>query len=659
MNHSYTQIQETFQRGKVLINYITAGYPTIETTVSTLLELQALGTDIIEIGVPFTDPVADGPTIQMANNVALKNGVTLPIIFKLIAEARQQGVTVPIILMGYYNVFYQYGMERLAIQSQKIGVNGFIIVDLPPEIDPDYYRLCQKYDRCLVPLVSLLTPIETMEKLVKFATGFIYCISVTGITGTRNNIDPRLTLLLEKLRKITRIPLAVGFGISNSEQAGNIWNMADGIIMGSSVIKNIQELKPFLTPFKLVKDTLEVNQLIDYDGSGVELGGGIGGDSHLITTNNCYLPEILRHAHLDLSKQFRSIISDVEFQQEYQALLKNYVGRPSPLYFAKNLTEAIGGAKIWLKREDLNYTGSHKINNAIGQALLAKKMGKTCIIAETGAGQHGIATATACCLLDLGCKIYMGAKDVIRQQKNVERIKLLGAELISVESGSKTLRAAINMALQDWISQLDTTHYLIGSAIGAEPYPEIVTTFQSVIGREARQQFQEATSKLPDYVLACVGGGSNAIGIFHDFINDMDVSLVGVEAGGDGNNNAASITNGSLGVLHGTKTFLLQDQHGQIEATHSISAGLDYPGIGPHHAELFTTKRASYVTITDREAVDAFKLLMKKEGLIAALESSHAVAYAIKLAKTLDREKNILVNLSGRGDKDIDTINKL
>ncbi|GBD23394.1 Tryptophan synthase beta chain [bacterium HR29] len=371
-----------------------------------------------------------------------------------------------------------------------------------------------------------------------------------------------------------------------------------------------------------------------------------------------YIPETLVAAHEELEAAYLEAKEDPSFQQEYEELLRTYVGRPTPLYFARRLTEECGGARIWLKREDLAHTGAHKINNALGQALLAKRLGKRRIIAETGAGQHGVATATACAMLGLECVVYMGSEDVRRQSLNVFRMKMLGATVVPVESGSRTLKDAINEAMRDWVTNVRTTHYVIGSAIGPHPFPTIVRDFQSVIGREARAQMLEQAGKLPDAAVACVGGGSNAIGLFHPFLDDP-VRLVGVEAAGEGlrsGKHAASLVAGRPGVLHGTKTYLLQDEWGQILPTHSISAGLDYPGVGPEHAWLKTSERAEYVAVDDRQALEGFLALTRTEGIIPALEPAHAVYWAIQLARELGPGRDILIGLSGRGDKDMHTV---
>ena len=372
-----------------------------------------------------------------------------------------------------------------------------------------------------------------------------------------------------------------------------------------------------------------------------------------------FVPETLMYALEELEEVYRKAQGDAEFAEELDNLTRTYVGRPTPLYHAENLSRKLGGAQIYLKREDLSHTGAHKINNAVGQGLLAKRMGKQRIIAETGAGQHGVATATVCAMLEQECIVYMGEEDIRRQSLNVFRMRLLGAEVRPVSSGSRTLKDAINEAIRDWVTNVETTHYLIGSVVGPHPYPMMVRDFQSIIGREAREQMLEAAGRLPDYAIACVGGGSNAIGLFHEFIADDAVKLIGVEAGGagvDGDEHAATLVAGEPGVLHGSLSYLLQDSDGQVMETHSISAGLDYPGVGPEHSWLKATERAVYVSVTDSEAIEGFQLLCRTEGIIPALEPAHAIAYVARLAPTLPKDQTILIGLSGRGDKDIDTV---
>ncbi|MED2182348.1 tryptophan synthase subunit beta [Bacillus wiedmannii] len=374
-----------------------------------------------------------------------------------------------------------------------------------------------------------------------------------------------------------------------------------------------------------------------------------------------YVPETLMQSVLELEETYKEAMQDEGFQKELNHYLKTYVGRETPLYFAENMTKYCGGAKIYLKREDLNHTGAHKINNTIGQALLAVRMGKKKVVAETGAGQHGVATATVCALLGLECVIFMGEEDVRRQKLNVFRMELLGAKVESVAAGSGTLKDAVNEALRYWVSHVHDAHYIMGSVLGPHPFPQIVRDFQSVIGKETKKQYEALEGKLPEAVVACIGGGSNAMGMFYPFVHDEEVALYGVEAAGKGvhtEKHAATLTKGSVGVLHGSMMYLLQNEEGQIQEAHSISAGLDYPGVGPEHSLLKDIGRVSYHSITDEEALEAFQLLTKKEGIIPALESSHAVAYALKLAPQMKKDEGLVICLSGRGDKDVESIKR-
>ena len=394
------------------------------------------------------------------------------------------------------------------------------------------------------------------------------------------------------------------------------------------------------------------NASVDYNAMPDEYGhfGPYGGK---------FASETLMQALDELREKYYKVKNDEEFQKRFDSDLAHYVGRPSPLYHAERLSREIGGAQIYLKREDLNHTGAHKINNTIGQALLAQSMGKTRIIAETGAGQHGVASATVAARFGMECVVYMGAEDIVRQAPNVYRMKLLGAKVVPVESGSKTLKDALNEAMRDWVTNVDNTFYIIGTVAGPHPYPEMVRDFQTIIGREAKQQFEDQVGGLPDALVACVGGGSNAIGLFHPFLENESVAIYGVEGGGFGlesGKHAAPLCDGKPGVLHGNRTYLIEDEDGQITETHSISAGLDYPGVGPEHAWLKDIGRVNYTIATDDEALEAFHTLTQVEGIIPALESSHAVAYAMKLAAEMSSDQSIIVNLSGRGDKDINTI---
>ncbi len=372
-----------------------------------------------------------------------------------------------------------------------------------------------------------------------------------------------------------------------------------------------------------------------------------------------YVSETLMPLIIEVEKEYEKVKSDPKFLDEFNFYLENYVGRPSPLFYAKRITEDLGGPKIYFKRDELNHTGAHKINNCMGQILLAKRMGKKRIIAETGAGQHGVATATVCALFGLPCVVYMGEKDIERQSPNVFRMKLLGAEIISVATGSKSLKDAMNEALRDWVTNVKDTFYIIGTAAGPHPYPSMVRDFQSVIGKEVRKQLKDLEGRSPDLLMACIGGGSNALGLFHEFLDDSNVEMIAVEAAGHGintNKHAASLTGGKPGVLHGNKTYLLQSESGQIQEAHSISAGLDYPGIGPEHSFLFEQKRVKYMSATDKEALEAFQYCCKLEGIIPALEPAHALSVLKKIAKNYDKNKIIVMNMCGRGDKDIFTI---
>ena len=399
----------------------------------------------------------------------------------------------------------------------------------------------------------------------------------------------------------------------------------------------------------------EVKDKIDYSAMPDERG-------HFGVYGGIFASETLMQALDELKEAYEKSMNDKAFQAEFDADLAHYVGRPSPLYYAERLSRETGGAQIYLKREDLNHTGAHKINNTIGQALLAKAMGKKRVIAETGAGQHGVATATVAARFGMECVVYMGQEDIVRQAPNVYRMKLLGAEVIPVSSGSKTLKDALNEAMRDWVTNVDDTFYIIGTVAGPHPYPAMVRDFQAIIGREARQQMQDQTGRLPDALVACIGGGSNAIGLFHSFLADESVEMYGVEAAGKGletGKHAAPLCAGQPGVLHGNRTYLMEDKDGQIIETHSISAGLDYPGVGPEHAWLKDIGRVNYVAATDEEALKAFHQLTRVEGIIPALESSHAIAYGVKQAAQMSPDQNIIINLSGRGDKDINTIAKI
>ncbi|CAG8449117.1 7105_t:CDS:10 [Acaulospora colombiana] len=626
-----TLLSQVFQKchekkRPVFVAFVTAGYPDPEETVDILLGLEEGGADIIEFGFPFTDPLADGPVIQESNNVALKHNVDIPQCLSFVSQARARGLKAPVLFMGYYNPILSYGEQKIVEECKKVGVNGFIIVDLPPEESDVFREICAR--------------------------------NGMGTTGFRSEVNRELPSLISRIREHTNLPLAVGFGVSTREHFELVASYAEGVVIGTKIIHVLKEaekgkraecVKAYasqvcglsdraITEDNIYNDlkngTAIKNQLTETFGENDSLHHDIS--SRFGEFGGQYVPEALA---------FISAKEDPSFWEEFRSYY-DYMGRESQLQFADRLTQDTGGARIWLKREDLNHTGSHKINNAIGQALLAKRIGKKRIIAETGAGQHGVATATVCAKFGLECIVYMGSEDVRRQALNVFRMKLLGATVIPVDTGSQTLKDAINEAMRDWVTNVRNTHYIVGSAIGPHPFPTIVREFQSVIGKEARRQMLQKAGKLPDAIIACVGGGSNSIGLFHSFIDDKDVKIIGVEAGGEG----------TPGVLHGTRTYLLQDDKGQIKATHSISAGLDYPGVGPEHSWLKDIGRVEYYAVTDKEALIGFRKLSELEGIIPALETSHAIYQAIVLAQKMPKDKDILICVSGRGDKDVSTV---
>ncbi|KAK5116348.1 anthranilate synthase / indole-3-glycerol phosphate synthase [Meristemomyces frigidus] len=751
-------IKQAFARAKrenraALVTYTTAGYPTIEQTADVLLGMEAGGSDVIELGTPFTDPIADGPTIQKANTIALNNGTTTTSCLNIVRDARKRGLRAPVLLMGYYNPLLAYGEEKMLQDAKAAGVNGFIMVDLPPEEAVRFRGHCTAYGLSYVPLIAPATSEKRMKLLCSIADSFIYVVSRMGVTGASGALSSGLPQLLERVHKFSGgIPAAVGFGVSTREHFVEVGAIAEGVVIGSQIINTLREA-PSGQGAKAVEEychtiTQRRNPAVspatnghtnghtngngtshgistdanrNGDGSGwisnehaeapkeistedptkqpasksnpnngtvhvdavVSGGDGPGLADQLDALNTQdekdpelipsrfgefggqYVPESLMDCLGQLEKGFDDACKDPKFWEEYRSFYP-YMSRPSSLHRADRLTEHVRkdaakgkGANIYLKREDLNHTGSHKINNALGQALIARRLGKTEIIAETGAGQHGVATATVCARFGMKCTIYMGAEDVRRQALNVFRIKLLGATVVAVDAGTKTLRDAVNEAMRKWVEKLDTTHYIIGSAIGPHPFPTIVRTFQSVIGNETKTQMQELTGRLPDAVVACVGGGSNAVGMFYPFSADPSVKLLGVEAGGDGldtDRHSATLSGGKPGVLHGVRTYILQNAEGQITDTHSVSAGLDYPGVGPELSGWKDSSRAKFIAATDAEAFIGFRLLSELEGIIPALETSHAIFGAVELAKTMGVDETLVINLSGRGDKDVQSV---
>ncbi|KAI5965808.1 TRP5 [Candida pseudojiufengensis] len=677
-----TLLKETFAKCKkegrnALINFITAGFPTVEDTIPILKNMQQAGVDIIEIGIPFSDPIADGPTIQTANIKALENGITVPKVLSLVKQARAEGVTIPLILMGYYNPILKYGEQKFLKDCEEVGVNGFIIVDLPPEEAVKFRTSCSKYGLSYVPLVAPATTDERLKVLGSIADSFVYVVSKMGTTGASNKVSAGIEELCARVRKFINAdtPIAVGFGVSTREHFLAVGKVADGVVIGSKIITIIGESEPGQrgkVTYDYVKSILgedyKSNAPKSYERIKNEIDEAkfkaLFEENHKYNPRfgefgGQYVPEALHTCLAELERAFEDATSDPDFWKEFRDLY-SYIGRPSSLHKAERLTEHAGGATIWLKREDLNHTGSHKINNALAQVLIARRLGKKKIIAETGAGQHGVATATACAKFGLECTVFMGAEDTRRQALNVFRMKLLGAKVIPVKNGTQTLRDATSEAFRYWVSNLESTHYIVGSSIGPHPYPTLVRTFQSVIGQETKEQFKQLNDgKLPNAVVACVGGGSNSTGMFSPFEKDTEVKMLGVEAGGDGintNRHSATLTAGIPGVFHGVRTYVLQDDDGQVHDTHSVSAGLDYPGVGPELAYWKSTGRAEFIAATDAQALLGFKLLSQLEGIIPALESSHAIYGGVELAKTLPKDQHIVINVSGRGDKDVQSV---
>ncbi|KIK59540.1 hypothetical protein GYMLUDRAFT_245219 [Collybiopsis luxurians FD-317 M1] len=673
-------LKKQSQGAPALVTFITAGYPQKEDTVPLLLAMQSGGADIIELGVPFSDPIADGPVIQESNTIALKNDIDYGGVLDQLREARSKGLTAPVILMGYYNPILAYGEDKAIQDASEAGANGFIVVDLPPQEASIFRAKCVDVRLSFVPLIAPSTPLDCIRQLSSIADSFIYVVSKMGTTGSSDKvrINSALPAIINRVRECATVPIAVGFGVSNRGHFDSVVEAgADGVVIGSRIISVIKEAPKHQKVQKVVE---YLSQMLRVEGQTPKLRSPplpkssstidsstneppvVNGTDPLARFGEFggqYVPGAIADCLSELEEVHRSAMVDPEFWKEFRSHYE-YMNRPSELYLAQNLTKDAGGVNIWLKREDLNHTGSHKINNAIGEVerlfiLLAKRLGRNRIIAETGSGHHGIATAAVCSKFGLECVVYMGTKDIQRQAHNVARIETLGAKVVPVNTGSCTLKDAINEAFRDWITNAATTHYLIGSAIGPHPFPTMVRDFQKVISQEIKEQLQAKRGKLPDAVVACVGGGSNAIGTFHNFIEDKNVRLVGVEAGGrEGNQHSATLSKGQPGVLHGARTYIMQSSGGQIVETHSIGAGMEYPGVGPEHAWLKDSGRAEYIVATDQEALRGFRMLVRREGIIPAFEPSHAIWGAMQLAKTLPKDADIVVCLSGRGDKDME-----
>lgn len=616
--------------------------------------------------------------------------------------------------MGYYNTFFRYGEQNLLGDCQRVGVSGFIIVDLPPEESATFRSNCRRHGLSNIPLVAPITSDARLQILCSEADSFIYVVSRMGVTGASRKLNPEIPKLLQRVRRFSaNVPLAVGFGVSTREHFVQLQGLVDGIVIGSQIIITLRSALPGQaandveeycatvtgrrltrrgscsseesfgpptpqTPPELAVTTRRFSVSIHNMGTDPvtsainRLKETFGEDKTVTTTQIAfsnpfassiqqsplkfggrYAPELLMDYLTDLECNLTRIKNDATFWKEY----RNYsplVGRPTPLYHATRLSQKCGGASIYLKREDLCYTGSYKIRNAVGQILLARKLEKTRIIAETGSGSHGLAIASICARFGLDCVVYMGAKDVVRQALNAERIQSFGAKLVVVKSGAGTKRDAMNEALRDWISNLDSTYYATGSACGPSPVPTVVQMFNSSIGEETKEQMKQQTGRLPSAVLASVGTGANAVGMFSSFLNNNNVDLIGVEAGGNGHElHSARLSSGSVGVLHGAKTYVLQDENGQISDTFSIAAGLDYAGVCPDLATWKDEGRATFMSATDTQALDAFRVLRDEEEILASLESAHAVSVAVRLAKDMRKDQSIVVCISGSGEKDI------
>ncbi|PYI07740.1 tryptophan synthase beta chain [Aspergillus sclerotiicarbonarius CBS 121057] len=670
-------IRQTFAQSKrkgrpVLVTFVTAGFPTPEETPDIMLGLQAGGADIIELGLPFTDAVADGTIVQQASMTALKNGVTVHSIALMVQEARSRGLHIPILFVGYYNPILHYGEARLVADCSKAGVDGFLIVDLPAEDAVRFRNLCVGAGCSYIPIIAPCTPDDRIQLLCCMADSFVYLVSRMGVTGMRSELDTKLPELIRKVKKLGGNPrVAVGFGIASRDHFLKITSVADGAIIGSCLLKDLarapsgkrpQAARQFCLRMRGVKDHSDGCMSLGRDATGTPTGQSrprfVCPRKPSVTKQNVpgpyggqYVPEAMVKCLSDLDSGFRAAVKDPRFWEEYESYYP-YVGRPSGLHQAPRLSAFAEGATIWLKREDLNHTGSHNINNALGQVLLARRLGKTHIIAETGAGYHGLATAAVCARLAMQCTVYMGTHDMQHEAENVFMMRAMGATVLPVRSGSGSMCDAIDEAFRACIADINKSYYAIGSAVGPHPLPTIVKTFQTVIGKETKSQFRQQTGTLPDAVVACVGGGSNAVGMFHPFVPDQSVRLIGVEREAE----AAALAGGSVGVLHGSKTYILQDEDGQIRKPQSIFTGMNYPGVAPELAGWKDSGRATFLSATGAQVLEGFRRMSELEGIIPALESSHAIWGAMQVAKQLGPGKNVVVCVSGRGDKQVQTV---
>ncbi|KAJ5699901.1 hypothetical protein N7536_002914 [Penicillium majusculum] len=690
-------IKEAFAKCKAknrvaLITYVTAGYPTVSETPDIMMSLQAGGADIIELGIPFAGHLmTESPTIQQANDKALENGVQLSQILQMVKSARKRGLAVPVLLVGYYNPVreYPYGEDKLLRDCKAAGVDGLIIVDLSPEDAVRFHGLCKSKGLSYIPLVAPSTQNAHREMLCNIANSFVCIVSSMGVSGTHENPYGRTGYLLQRVHDCTgnSVPVAVGFGINTRQDFIDIARVAEGVVIGCPIVYVLGNAAPGTGAQKVKEYCLRVagrtedqiviperkqaNQpmssttvYLSYDGAGDKPAETDTvpnfRDTHtsLRDSGVQYIPGSLTEGLTELENGFNAANADPAFWAEIDSYAA-YANRPSPLHLASRLSAYAGGANIWLKREDLNHTGSHKITNALGQILLARRLGKTSIIAETGVGEHGIATATLCAQFGMKCTIFMGSEDFERETLAVMQMRILGAAIVTVDAmyggGKGTVRDAVNAAFLVWREELQTTHFVIGSTFGPHPYPTIVRTFQTVIGTETRAQFTAMNGgRLPDAVVACVGGGSNAVGLFYPFLDDSSVALIGVEGG---RGFMAGPIEESIGIVQGLSTSLAwNEDDGENGKTHFVSAGLDYPGIGPELASWRESGRAVIAPTTDAEVLIAFSVLSQHEGVMPALESSHAVAGGVRAAKELGPGHNVVICLNGRGDKDVETV---
>ncbi|KAA1079465.1 tryptophan synthetase [Puccinia graminis f. sp. tritici] len=643
-----------------------------------MLAMEAGGVDVIELGIPFSEPSADGPVIRECHEVALWYKVDFKMCLKFISEARLKGPWTRVteraeekknINEGYYNSVFSYGEQAAVVEAKEAGANGFLITDLPFEEAFQFQVLCARSGLSYVPLIAPNTSDSRIRLLASKADSFIYL----GPTGARSQVASSLPELVTRIRKLAvraggiPIPLVVGFGISTAAQFDYVGRLGNGVVVGSKLIEVVNSKRiPIDALTKFCEEICGRRRPIASTPSSPPNPPTATAPDSLVNARpgrfgifgGRYLPEAFIGSLLELESCYRQAMADPKFQAELRSHY-SYLNRPSELYFAQRLSAHVGGAKIWLKREDLTLTGSHKINNVLGQILLARRLGKTHIVAECAAGHHGLATATLCKKFALKCSIFIGEEDLRRRPDSVRKIENLGAKVVIVTSGNKKLKDAINDAMSAWASDFDSTHYLIGSAIGPHPYPTIVRDFQRVIGEEIQEQLQARQGRLPDAVVACVGGGSNAIGAFHPFIEQPSVRLVGVEAGGTGideEQHSASLTKGTRGIFHGALTYVLQDQAGKICTSHSISAGLDYPAVGPELAWLKETGRAEFCSATDFEAIQGIKICAEFEDFLPSIEAAHAVNRTIQVAKELGKAADVVLCLSGRGEPNFEGV---